>query len=117
MTAEEAIKRIQDHMDVHRIGEYPHIKLREALNMAISALREQEERRWIPVAERLPERNGEYICRYGLGGEDSIKFTGVLCYFATDKNPHWQHESIGLICSMWMPLPDPPKEANDEKMQ
>lgn len=43
MTAEEAIKRIQDHMDVHRIGEYPHIKLSEALNMAISALREQEE--------------------------------------------------------------------------
>lgn len=55
MTAEEAIKRIQDHMDVHRIGEYPHIKLNEALNMAISALREQEERRWIPAKERLPE--------------------------------------------------------------
>lgn len=27
-----------------------------------AALREQEERRWIPVAERLPEKNGEYIC-------------------------------------------------------
>ena len=44
MTAEEAIRRIQDHMDVHRIGEYPHIKLGEALNMAIAALREREER-------------------------------------------------------------------------
>lgn len=38
MTAEEAIKRIKDHMDVHRIGEHPHIKLSEALNMAISAI-------------------------------------------------------------------------------
>ena len=55
MKREEAIKRIQDHMDLHRIGDYPHIKLREALNMAISALREQEERRWIPVTERLPK--------------------------------------------------------------
>ncbi len=60
MTAEEAIKRIQDHMDVHRIGDYPHIKLREALNMAISALREQEERRWISVNDRLPKEDGFY---------------------------------------------------------
>lgn len=43
MTAEEAIKRIKDHMDVRRIGEHPHIKLSEALSMAIAALREREE--------------------------------------------------------------------------
>ena len=110
MTAEEAIKRIQDHMDVHRIGEYPHIKLSEALNMAISALREQEERRWIPVAERFPDRNGEYICRHRYNGNTDIKFTGVLEYYATDEKPHWQHESIGLIVTHWMPLPEPPKE-------
>lgn len=34
----EAIKRIKDHIRVHHIGEYPHIKIAEALNMAISAL-------------------------------------------------------------------------------
>ena len=34
----EAIKRIKDHIKVHHIGEYPHIKIAEALNMAISAL-------------------------------------------------------------------------------
>lgn len=44
MTREEAIKRIQGHIGVHRIGEYHHIKLREALEMAIAAIREQEER-------------------------------------------------------------------------
>lgn len=43
MTKEEAIGRIADHMRVHRIGEYPHLKLAEALNMAISALRAQAE--------------------------------------------------------------------------
>ena len=38
MTREEAINRIKDHMVVHHIGEYPHIKLKEALDMALSAL-------------------------------------------------------------------------------
>ena len=39
MTREEAIARIKDHIEHHRIGEYPHIKLAEALDMALSALR------------------------------------------------------------------------------
>lgn len=38
MTREEATIRIKDHMRHHGIGIYPHIKLAEALNMAISAL-------------------------------------------------------------------------------
>ena len=41
MDRAEAIKRIVDHMRAHRIGDYPHIHLAEALAMAISALREQ----------------------------------------------------------------------------
>ena len=50
MTREEAINRIKDHMVVHHIGEYPHIKLKEALDMALTALRpvsrEQVEKVW-----------------------------------------------------------------------
>lgn len=42
MDKREAIERIRAHMEVHRIGEYPHIKLAEALNMAIDALRAQQ---------------------------------------------------------------------------
>lgn len=42
MTREEAIERISDHMEVHKIGEYPHIKLAVALNMALDALRAQQ---------------------------------------------------------------------------
>lgn len=41
MTNEEAIGRIQDHMMHHRIGQYPHLKLEKAFNMAIKALRNQ----------------------------------------------------------------------------
>ena len=38
MDRKEAIKRIEDHMRVHKIGDYPHIYLKEALDMAIKAL-------------------------------------------------------------------------------
>lgn len=94
----------------------------DACVLAVAALREKEKREnrkgvdfdavnnWIPVEERLPDRNGEYICRHGYNGNTDIKFTGVLEYYATDEKPHWQHESIGLIVTHWMPLPELPKE-------
>ena len=41
MDVKEAIKRIEDHVAVHHIGEYPHIKIAEALNVATSALQKQ----------------------------------------------------------------------------
>ena len=44
MPIKEAIKRIRNHMDVHRIGQYPHVLIGEAFNMAIAALKEKEER-------------------------------------------------------------------------
>ena len=34
---------------------------KEAFNLAISALEKQEQDRWIPVTERLPEKEGWYI--------------------------------------------------------
>ena len=67
MTREEAIMRINAHIAHHRIGEYPHIKLAEALEMAISALRpvrreqvDQVRAHWITVIDadyiELPPR-------------------------------------------------------------
>ena len=54
MNREEAINRIENHMVVHHIGEYPHIKLKEALDMALSALR--------PVSrERMERMRGEWM--------------------------------------------------------
>ena len=38
MDRQQAIWLIKDHMEHHKIGEYPHILLGEALNMAIAAL-------------------------------------------------------------------------------
>ena len=63
---------------------------------------------WISVKERLPEKNGRYLCRY----EQEIH--GEICR-CTDfgmydsnigKNGGW---FVGKV-THWMPLPEAPKE-------
>lgn len=66
--------------------------------------------KWIPVTERLPERDGKYLCNYHFGEHRNMTFTQVLDYYATDKAPHFQHEgNLGMKVSHWMPLPEAPK--------
>ena len=66
--------------------------------------------KWISVTESLPERNMQCICRY-VFGNNTQAFFQVLDYFATDKQPHFQHELGGsrMRVTHWMPLPEPPK--------
>ena len=76
MTREEAINRIKDHMAAHHIGEYPHIKLKEALDMALSFLRpvsrEQVEKvwrgNWNNINPAVFRPNTYYTCRCSMCG-------------------------------------------------
>ena len=77
MTREEAVYRIENHIAVHRIGLYPHVKLGEALNMAIEALKEPKVGGWIPVSERLPEEPNYYEVTVDFG---SKQITEVVFY-------------------------------------
>lgn len=63
MDINEAFRRIQDHIRVHRIGEPPHIKIREALDMAVDALLEKAEREDpTPLTiEELKQMHGEPV--------------------------------------------------------
>lgn len=73
----------------------------------IAVLRELQ--RWIPVTERLPGSDGHYLCRYGFEGA-GMTFCQALDYYATDVQPHFQHEgSRGMRVTHWMPLPEAPK--------
>ena len=64
MDRKEAILRIKDHMEHHKVGEYPHLKLKEALDMAIAALD-------TPNVEKppcyLPEKDNPYPLCKGRG--------------------------------------------------
>ena len=74
MTREEAIERIKRHMIVHQIGEYPHIKLAEALSMAIAALQEPERKKgqWII----LSSNEDSAVCKCSVCGEDFVFYQG-----------------------------------------
>ena len=70
--------------------------------------------RWIPVTERLPERDGQVLTYYGFDHGDGylgMMFIQALDYYANDPRPHFQHECFhGMKVTHWMPLPKPPEE-------
>ena len=69
MDRKEAILRIKDHMEHHGIGKYPHLKLKEALDMAIAALSQPNE----PMTlEQLREMDGDPVWF------DTIKRWGIV---------------------------------------
>lgn len=79
MDRNEAIERIKRHMIVHQIGAYPHIKLAEALSMAIEALQEPEIVRCkdCVYAYEVDCREPKYDCR-------NISRTGCTQWVASD---------------------------------
>lgn len=66
-----------------------------------------QEHRWIPVTERLPERNGWYLI-----SDEADAWIGF--YTAFDRE--WSGMSGFPICTVfaWMPLPEPWKGEEDE---
>ena len=65
------------------------------LREAVAAIREKEERRWIPVTERLPDIGIEVLVYSEDDGicVDCCDGDSFVCYYVTH----------------WMPLPKPPK--------
>lgn len=79
----------------------------EVCEIAIAAIRAQEERRWIPVTERLPELGERVICTDGDAVFEQYRVEPSFVYGMWDI--------FGLKSPMqkvthWMPLPEPPKE-------
>ena len=72
----------------------------DACVLAVAALREQGERRWIPVTERLPDwRDGKVLVftKYGFS----------IC--ERTVNNMWRGQHANWI-THWTYLPQPPKE-------
>ena len=96
MKKEEAINYLQPIADSASLPRYA-----EALNMAISALREQP--RWISVEDRLPEADTDVLTLRTIGTMD------VEVYHEDEVAWTWDGYSKGFV-THWMPLPEPPKE-------
>ena len=120
MTREEAIRILDPETAAETLSEIEYYggfrgrakaaqALHDACILAVSALREQEKRRWIPVEERLPQN-----------------YISVLVYTPTAEPLPMVHEAyIGddgewhssVVYGVnnedvthWMPMPEPPKE-------
>ena len=104
MTREEAIKFLEEtSIGAIMFGDK---NLAAVCDLAISALREREERRWIPVTERLPENIANrvlVVCERSNG-----------VFYAHYEKPFWINletdKPFISTVTHWIPLPEPPKE-------
>ena len=119
MTREEAIRILDPETTGEALAEIEYYHgfngkiaavqaVSDACILAVAALREQEERRWIPVTERLPDENNRWVlCLCVSGAMEVLKFDYTMW--------NWDAQYPGR-CYMenyvthWMPLPEPPKE-------
>ena len=135
MTNREAVERIKDHMSVRKIGEYPHVHIAEALNMAISALDSASV--WTPCDKGLPKAEPYYVKAEKLylvnytWGNDTI-LTAIASYremrHRETKDTVWYDEGrkedmiqnmsgSGRTVIAWKPLPEPynPNKAQEAR--
>ena len=125
MDRKEAIELIKRHMIIHQIGKYPHIKLGEALSLAIKALQEPQVGSWIPVTYHIPTREDgdEVLYAYILdcpmpeeGQEILVSFNGIVDMDVCCYDEGWYLDNRGdwTDVDAWMPLPEPYKESEEE---
>lgn len=98
--ASEVLKEIKYYTE--DLPPYSPDEVAEALEMAIKAL----DQRWIPVSEKLPEREGWYLTSLGdktYGGAD----VDMYC-------KGWVKYGTHVLA--WMPLPEPYKAESDKEV-
>lgn len=95
------------------VNRYKLVTARDFLEM-IEQLQEdleqdEKENGWIPVSERLPEKNKDVIT--------TVKYSGFMGMYGRwlktafiDGYGEWNGECIGGEVIAWMPLPEPYKE-------
>ena len=91
----------------------------DALDMAISALRQQDVAdkdvgKWISVKDRLPDYMGEVLVIVSGKPHENITLDGAYEIAEYDPVEGWILEMWPEWCSgvvtHWMPLPEPPEE-------
>ena len=113
MDRKEAVLRIKNHMEHHGIGKYPHLKLKEALDMAITALSPPNE----PLTlEQLRKMDGEPVWIVDIGphkwyGPGWAIVDRDNCLVRTAKN--WNPVFFERYGERWLAYRRPPERQED----
>ena len=113
MTREEAIRILDPETTGEAISEIEYYggftgrtaavqAVSDACILAVAALREQEQRRWIPVTERLPDKPMKCLVYTERGEYGGYEIT----YY--NQGFYLQYSNV----THWMPLPEPPMEGS-----
>lgn len=98
MTINEAIKRIKEHMVIHKMNEPQAIFISEALCMGINAL---EKLKWKSVKDELPKDGREVLVKlnYTADYEEKYKFAGysIARYLKFDDGCYWCDNQYGYL--------------------
>ena len=101
------LTRIRDRLMTTNSKQY------EALTIAIAALEKQEQDRWIPVTERLPEDEYVLISKKPTKLSGSKWSVGIGIRMADPRSGkiQWRDSGFGIIQDdkvlAWRPLPEP----------
>ena len=118
MTREQASDVLDDY-DVNFAGHTAE-EVAEAFDVAFKVL--EQEPKWIPVSERLPEEDGEYLVT--IKKRNGIIFCDVCTFDAGDAEKpfcssnsslrdYWKHGLPKDMTIAWMPLPEPYKAESE----
>lgn len=105
MDRKEAVLRIKNHMEHHGIGKYPHLKLKEALDMAIAALDTPNE----PLTlEQLREMDGEpvWVTPLGFWALVIAKPGKRVQLISNDGETVWADKEIELVGPIYRRPPE-----------
>ena len=111
MSIEEAIKNLDIMLDSAQRRTRRNIvipDLIEAIEMAVEALKEQIDRRWIPCSERLPEEDDVKNVLVTVNKRYAL-YDVILLPSKSVKTEY----KMGHI-DAWMPLPEPYREEASE---
>ena len=119
MTREEAIRILDPETTAEALAEIEYYNgfngkaaavqaVSDACVLAVAALREQEERRWIPVTERLPEKNKEVVGWYKDNPFSPFRY-GIVSWNGHGWVFTYAQRYVDAV-TYWMPLTEPPKE-------
>lgn len=111
MKREEAVKMLNQLVNMLSDDFGDSELCEDALQMAITALQNQSV--WIPVSERLPEKNGKYLVflTNPVRNKSDNVFTGW--YNVYDKE--FETENSLDYVKAWMPLPEPYRESEESE--